>query len=150
MKTALTLLVLIVAIDRPAWSQVLSVTVTNSMSSFSLTSDPTPTQPLTVRTDWNRTFSTSLSLCAYMSSPMNGTGTNTDTIPQSSIQFNGTSITSNTVSCGTTNGRQLWSSLFVFGSGSRDYTANVSLGGYPSALSPDTYTGTITFVATAF
>ena len=145
----LLLILLLIATCAEA-QDTLTVGVTTPLSTFSLTTDPTPIQTTTVKTDWNMSFSWSITVCAFMTMPMTGTGANTDSIPASAVQLNGTSIVSSSTSCGVVGARQLWSSIFVFGSGSKSYSMNFGLAGFPALLAPDTYTGTITFVAVAY
>jgi hypothetical protein len=137
--------------------QSLTVSATNSLPQFQLIGDPTPSSPLTVRASWTGFYGffnqLTVSVCAFMSMPMSGTGSNTDSIPASAVQVNGVSIVSGGTNCGVPAalllGSQAHACFFTCGGSPDDYTVNVRLAGYSPALSADTYTGTINLIAQA-
>lgn len=155
-------MVLLLAALAPALeAQTLSIGVQSTLPAFSLVSNPTATNNLVVLTSWNfpvlsgQWFSASFSMCVYMTSPMAGTGNNTDTIPATAVQVNGSSIVTGGTNCGTPSAFLVssWSTSWLKAcpSGpncSRSDTAGIRISGYPSSLEPDTYTGTINLIAT--
>jgi hypothetical protein len=144
---------LILLATMPAWAQSLTISA-SMLSTFPLTSDPTSTQTLTVTTTVGGFLLVipQTSVCAYMTQSMKGTGTNTTSIPDTSVQLNSTSIVTGGTNCGVATAFQIAShaSAFCF-CASKEYTdsATVRIAGYPTTLEADTYTGTITLVATA-
>ena len=129
-------------------AQTLSIGTTNTLSTIPLTTNPTPSQVLNVRTSWTTGFSLSVTVCVYMSAPLSGTGTNVVTIPASTVRVNGTSIVTAATNCGVPTSTQVARQFFLFGSGSRTDALTIDINGYSAALPPDTYTGTINLVAT--
>ena len=137
----------------------LSIGVQSTLPTFQLVSNPTATNNLVVLANWNitTTWFAHLSTCVYMTSPMSGTGNNTDTIPASAVQVNGTSIVTGAPNCGIPSAFPVVTNSFIWilgGSpstrtqnGSRSDTLGISISGYPSNLEPDTYTGTINLIA---
>lgn len=138
-----------------AQGQTLSISATNSLPQFQLTADPTPASPLTVRASWSifNIGQLNVGVCVFMNAPMTGTGSNTDTIPATAVQIDGTSIVTGGTNCGIPGARLVGSAsyfcLIVCGGSPDDYTINVRLSGYAPALAPDTYTGTINLIAQA-
>jgi hypothetical protein len=138
-------------------AQTLSVSATTSLPQFQLTADPTPASPLTVRASWSGFYGLfnqlTVSVCVYMSAPMSGTGVNTDTIPASAVQVNGSSMVTGTTNCGVPGaalvGSEAHNCFITCGGSPDDYNVNVRLAGYSPALSADTYTGTINLIAQA-
>lgn len=129
-------------------AQTLSIGTTNTLSTIPLTTNPTPSQVLNVRTSWTTGFSLSVTVCVYMSAPLSGTGTNAVTIPASTVRVNGTSIVTGATNCGVPTATQVARQFFLFGSSSRTDALTIDISGYSAALPPDTYTGTINLVAT--
>ncbi|HLH08303.1 MAG TPA: hypothetical protein VKW78_13780 [Terriglobales bacterium] len=142
----------------------LTISAPAALPQFQLTSITTATNNLVIQTNWNFPFGSShwwsanLSICVYMSLPMTGTGTNTDTIPATAVQVNGSSIVTGGTNCGVPNAYPVVtnSALSFFGKapsgttqhGSRSDTLGISISGYPANLESDTYTGTINLIAT--
>lgn len=139
--------------------QSLSIGAMNSLPTFQLTADPTPESPLTVRANWigsdRPTGQWIVAVCVSMNAPMVGTGSNTDTIPASAVQVNGTSIVSGATNCGFPNARLIGSKKHHCNPAQGcigfpdEYTVNIRLAGYSPSLLPDAYTGTINLIAEA-
>ena len=136
----------------------LSIGVQSTLPTFQLISNPTATNNLVVLTNWNfpTTLLAHLSTCVYMTLPMSGTGNNTDTIPASAVQVNGSSIVTGSTNCGIPSATPIVTNsvIWILGTGSsgtrngsRTDTLGISISGYPNNLEPDTYTGTINLVA---
>ncbi len=137
----------------------LSIGVQSTLPTFQLVSNPTATNNLVVLTNWNfpTTLLAHLSTCVYMTLPMSGTGNNTDTIPASAVQVNNSSIVTGSTNCGIPSSTAVVTNslIWVLGgspssrtqNGSRTDTLGISISGYPSNLEPDTYTGTISLIA---
>ncbi len=137
----------------------LSIGVQSTLPTFQLVSNPTATNNLVVLTNWNfpTTLLAHLSTCVYMTSPMSGTGNNTDTIPASAVQVNNSSIVTGSTNCGIPSSTAIVTNslIWVLGgsassrtqNGSRTDTLGISISGYPSTLEPDRYTGTINLIA---
>jgi len=87
-----------------------------------------------------------------MTQNMKGSAGNSSSIPYSSIQLNNTSIVTGSTNCGVVSAFQIANHAagFCFCT-SKTYTdtAGVRIAGYPTTLEADTYTGTITLIATA-
>ncbi len=136
-----------------AHGQSLSISATNSLPTFPLNADPTPASPLTVQANWNGWAfgQLTVNVCVSMTAAMTGTGSNTDTIPATAVQVNGTSIVSGSTNCGFPGaslvGTKTHSCFFFCGGFPDQYTINVRLAGYSPSLLPDTYTGTINLIA---
>ncbi len=128
-------------------AQTLSIAATNTLTTIPLTTNPTPSQVLNVRTSWTTGFSIQLTVCVYMTSPLAGTGTNVVTIPASTVRVNGTSIVTGATNCGVPTATQIARQFFLFGTSSRTDALTIDINGYSAALPPDTYTGTINLVA---
>jgi hypothetical protein len=155
-------LLLVMAIAHPAHAQTLSIGVQSTLPKFQLISSPTVTNNLTLLSNWNFPFLTghwlsgSVSVCVYMTSPMTGTGSNTDTIPASAVQVDGSSIVTGSTNCGIPSAFPVVTNaaISLFGTtpatrtqnGSRSDTVGVSISGYPNNLEPDTYTGSINLI----
>lgn len=87
-----------------------------------------------------------------MTQNMKGTGSNTTSIPDTAVQLNSTSIVTGGTNCGVATAFQIATHASAFClCTSKAYTdsATVRISGYPTTLEADTYTGTITLVATA-
>jgi hypothetical protein len=152
--------VLVVSAALSAHAQdTLSIGAQSALPTFQLTSNPTSTSNLVVLTNWNFTTTNSahLSVCVYMAAPMTGTGNNTDAIPASAVQVNGSSIITGGTSCGVATafpvvtGSHIWinggtPSTRIW-NGNRQDTLGISISGYPANLESDTYTGTINLIA---
>jgi len=144
---------LVVAVALPAMGQTLSLSA-SSLSTFPLTSDPTTTQTLTVTTNVGGFFLVipQTTVCAYMTANMAGKPGNTGSIPDTSVQMNSTSIVTGSTNCGVATAYQIanHAGAFCF-CGTKTYTDSVTvrIAGYPTTLEADTYTGTITLIATA-
>lgn len=149
--------ILVMMMGGTAHGQSLTVSATTSLPQFQLTADPTPASPLSVRASWSGFYGLfnqlTVSVCVYMSAPMSGTGVNTDTIPASAVQVNGSSIVTGTTNCGVPGaalvGSEAHNCFITCGGSPDDYNVNVRLAGYSPALSADTYTGTINLIAQA-
>jgi hypothetical protein len=136
----------------------LSIGVQSTLSKFQLVSNPTPTSNLVVLTNWNfpQTLFAHLSVCVYMTAPMTGTGNNTDVIPASDVQVNGSSIVTGSTNCGIPSSFPVVTNslIWILGgsassrttNGSRSDTLGISISGYPNNLEPDTYTGSINLI----
>ena len=87
---------------------------------------------------------------------MTGTGNNTDTIPASDVQVNGSSIVTGSTNCGIPSAFPVVTNslIWILGgpassrttNGSRSDTLGISISGYPNNLEPDTYTGSINLI----
>lgn len=155
-------LLLVTAIAHSAHAQTLSIGVQSTLPKFQLISSPTVTNNLTLLSNWNFPFLTghwlsgNVSVCVYMTSPMTGTGSNTDTIPASAVQVNGSSIVTGSTNCGIPSAFPVVTNVAIslFGTtpatrtqnGSRSDTVGVSISGYPNNLEPDTYTGSVNLI----
>jgi hypothetical protein len=136
----------------------LSIGVQSTLPNFQLVSNPTATSNLVVLTNWNfpQTLFAHLSVCVYMTAPMTGTGNNTDTIPASAVQVNGSAIVTGSTNCGIPSSTAVVTNSLIWflgGSassriqnGSRSDTLGISISGYPNNLEPDTYTGSINLI----
>ena len=136
----------------------LSIGVQSTLPKFQLVSNPTATSNLVVLTNWNfpQTLFAHMSVCVYMTAPMTGTGNNTDTIPASDVQVNGTSIVTGSTNCGIPSSFPVVTNslIWILGgsassrttNGSRSDTLGISISGYPNNLEPDTYTGSINLI----
>jgi len=137
----------------PAMGQTLSISA-NTLSTFSLTNDPTSTQTLTVTTTVGGFFLIipQTTVCAYMTQPMTGSPSNSGTIANTSVQLNLTSIVTGATNCGVATAYQIanHNSAFCF-CASKTYSdsATVRIAGFSTTLEADTYKGTITLIATA-
>jgi hypothetical protein len=153
-KSSLILAVLFVAVAVPATGQTTLTITANTLSAFSLTSDPTSSQTLNITTTVGGffLFIPQVGVCAYMSQSMQGTGGNSGIIGNTSVQLNNTSIVTGATNCGVATAASVAShaSGFCF-CGSKTYndTATVRIASYSATLPADTYTGTINLVATA-
>ena len=140
---------------RPASAQQLTIAATGPAQSFSLATDPTPSQIMTVFTSWDKIHGSpiNLAMCAYMTAPLTGGLGNSDTIAADRVQVNGNTIVS-TGGCGISNARQLsaWVSNGSPGNNRGDHTDNVNvrLSGVPATLAADTYRGTIYVIAIVY
>jgi hypothetical protein len=121
--------------------------MTNTLTTIPLTTNPTPSQVLNVRTSWTTGFSVQLTVCVYMTAPLSGTPGNAVTIPASTVRVNGTSIVTGNTNCGVPTATQIARQFFLFGSSSRTDALTIDMASYSAALPPDTYTGTINLVA---
>ena len=152
-------MLLLAAVSVPALyaQDSLSIGVQSTLPKFQLTGSTTSTNNLVVITNWKvtSTLFAHLSTCAYMTGPMTGTGNNTDTISQNFVQVNGASIVTGSTNCGIPSATPIVTNqlIWILGSGnsalsgSRSDPLGVSISGYPSNLEPDTYTGTISLIA---
>lgn len=169
-RIAVLALLSIISSSGPVFAQArLSIGVQSTLPSFQLNSGPTTTQSLTVLSNWDFPFlsghwtSGNVSVCVYMSSPMKGTGNNTDTIPAGAVRVtpNGgspSSIVTGSTNCGVASAYPVVTNVGIslFGltpetrtqNGYRQDTVGISISGYPSNLEPDTYTGTINLILT--
>src|SRR4051794_28205564 len=157
----LLLAILLIASSEMARAQdSLSISVQGSLPKFQLLVDPTPANTIVLQTDWNITSALwgNVYVCVSMSAPMTGTGSNTDSIPATSVQANGTPILTGSTACGIPGALQVATGFIWFlgnkpstrmTNGERLDTVDFRLAGYPANLSPDTYTGTITVIANA-
>jgi hypothetical protein len=127
----------------------LTIATTNTLSAFSLTSDPTASQTLNVRTSWSVFFGYNLTVCVYMNAPMTGTAGNVATIPASSVRVNQASIVKAGTNCGVPTATLIGTKSWWLGSGSMSNAIAIDIASYSASLPPDTYTGTINLVATA-
>jgi hypothetical protein len=128
----------------------LSISTTNVLNAFALTTDPTPQQALNILTSWQSLTGppVTASVCVYMSNPMAGSAGNSATISASSVRVNGVSIVTGTTNCGVPGVTLVWSGR-AHGTNSQTNSISINIGSYPASLPADTYTGTINLVATA-
>jgi hypothetical protein len=155
-------LLLVTALAPALHAQTLSIGVQSTLPTFQLISNTTATNNLTVLSNWNFPFLTghwwsgNVSVCVYMTSPMTGTGSNTDAIPASAVQVNGSSIVTGSTNCGIPSAFPVVTNaaISLFGStpatrtqnGSRSDPLGISISGYANNLEPDTYTGSINLI----
>lgn len=128
----------------------LTISSTNVLSAFPLTSDPTSQQSLGILTSWTSQVGPPLtaSVCVYMNNPMQGSAGNSSTIAASSIRVNNVSIVTGSTNCGIPTATLVWTGR-IHGTGSQSNSINLNIASYSASLPPDTYTGTINLVVSA-
>jgi hypothetical protein len=140
---------LMLMVSTSASAQRISISA-NSLATFSLNSDPTLPQTLSVLTDWGSLWgwASSVNVCVSMNTPLSGTGTNPDKIPQAQVQLNGVSIVTGATNCGVLGATLLGSfDVAKHVAGSQTFSKSIRISGYSKTLAPDTYTGTINLYA---
>lgn len=152
--TVIVILVLMAASSLASAQATGSITATNTLSTFPLTSNPTPSQTLTIRTTWNITYNqVDINSCVYMNAPMTGTAPNTDQIAASSVRVNGASIVGTGTNCGIAGARLIFQTRAKHPWDTpnfADVTLTIDILNYPANLAPDTYRGTINLTSIAF
>lgn len=143
--------VVLLMLAASAAAQSISIASPGLAQPFALNQDPTSSQTLTINSSGRFLFWRTVRVCVYMTAPLTGTVGNPDNIPYSDVQVNGSSIVSGANNCGIQNATLVSATNTGLGfQWSRTDSISMRIAGYPSALSPDTYGGTINLIAAVY